>query len=114
MKTQGRSLNSIMTEVTKGLRNKSYGNRIRFKYKMSRLDGKKVARHRKIAQLALGKPLPPKAVVHHFDLDPSNNEPTNLIVCQDIHYLNLIVRRTKEIVRRDIAADLVSRLKLFK
>lgn len=41
-----------------------------------------------IAEKALGKPLPPKAVVHH-------HTPTQLVVCQDQAYHMLIHKRTK-------------------
>lgn len=43
---------------------------------------------------ALGKPLPDKVVVHHVDGDRGNNEPGNLVICQDQEYHMLLhVRR---------------------
>jgi hypothetical protein len=39
-----------------------------------------------VAENALGKPLPKKAVVHHVNEIPSDNSPTNLIVCPDQKY----------------------------
>jgi hypothetical protein len=51
--------------------------------------------HREIAERALGKPLPPKAHVHHFDDHGRNNTHTNLVVCQDIAYHKLLHRRQR-------------------
>jgi hypothetical protein len=51
--------------------------------------------HVLIVEQALGKLLPPKAVVHHFDLDPTNNTPTNLVVCPDQAYHFLLHRRQR-------------------
>lgn len=47
------------------------------------------------AEQALGKPLPPKAVVHHVDSNRWNNANTNLVICQDQHYHMLIHVRTR-------------------
>lgn len=49
--------------------------------------------YRKIAEKALGKPLPKGAQVHHLDVDPTHNHPTNLVVCPDAAYHMLIERR---------------------
>lgn len=45
-------------------------------------------RYREIAQKALGKPLPPGAVVHHLDGDELNNANTNLVICPNEAYHN--------------------------
>jgi hypothetical protein len=46
-----------------------------------------------IAESVLGKPLPEKSVVHHIDGNPSNNEKTNLLICEDNNYHKLIHQR---------------------
>ena len=46
--------------------------------------------HRVLAERALGKPLPKGAVIHHADNDPSNNDTTNLVICPDESYHNLL------------------------
>lgn len=51
--------------------------------------------HVTLAEKALGKPLPKGAVVHHVDQNPSNNEPTNLVVCPDRAYHQLIHQRMR-------------------
>lgn len=51
--------------------------------------------HVLIAEKALGKPLPPKAHVHHVDGDHMNNAPSNLVICQDMAYHKLLHYRTR-------------------
>jgi hypothetical protein len=48
-----------------------------------------------IAEQALGKRLPKKAQVHHFDEDKSNDANTNLVVCEDLTYHKLLHRRQR-------------------
>lgn len=51
--------------------------------------------HILIAEKAMGKPLPPGAVVHHMDMNRSNNQPMNLVVCPDHAYHMLLHRRMR-------------------
>lgn len=54
-----------------------------------------VAEHIYIASKALGKPLPPKAIVHHADGDSMNNTPSNLVICPDDEYHKLLHMRMR-------------------
>lgn len=54
-----------------------------------------VLQHVLVAERAIGRPLPAGAVVHHVDGDGSNNEPANLVVCQDRAYHALIHQRER-------------------
>lgn len=51
--------------------------------------------HITIAEHALGKPLPPDAVVHHADGNKLNNEPSNLVICPDNDYHQLLHLRMR-------------------
>lgn len=57
----------------------------------------RVLEHVLIAERALGKPLPPKAIVHHSDRDRSNNLNGNLVICQDQAYHVLLHYRMRAI-----------------
>ena len=54
-----------------------------------------VLEHILIAEKALGRHLPPKAEIHHIDEDPSNNDPSNLVICQSRSYHKLLHRRLR-------------------
>ena len=55
--------------------------------------GKGRRRYRVTVEKILGKPLPPGAVVHHWDENRMNNVPSNLAVFPDEAYHNLIHMR---------------------
>jgi hypothetical protein len=57
--------------------------------------------HRLIAERALGKPLPEKSVVHHFNADGRDNGPGNLVLCEDQSYHLLLHARQRAIESRE-------------
>lgn len=59
-------------------------------YLIHRINGKGIRAHRKIVEDILGKKLPNGAVVHHVDHDRLNNSPSNLVVCPNAAYHNLL------------------------
>lgn len=54
-----------------------------------------VFEHILVCEKALGKPLPHGAVPHHHDGNQGNNAPSNLVVCQDLAYHNLLHQRQR-------------------
>lgn len=62
-------------------------------YKMARANGVNRSIHRQRAEKALGKPLPPGAVVHHADGSKSVTAP--LVICQDVVYHNFLHARMR-------------------
>ena len=55
-----------------------------------------VLEHILIVEKAMGKPLPPGAVVHHHNEDGTDNETSgNLVACQDDAYHKLLHRRLR-------------------
>ena len=57
--------------------------------------GTTVDEHRLICQRALGRPLPKGTVVHHVDGNGKNNEPSNLVLCENANYHHLLHRRER-------------------
>ena len=51
--------------------------------------------HRLIVEAILGKPLPPKAEIHHVNGIKTDNRPDNLVVCPDSAYHALLHLRQK-------------------
>ena len=50
---------------------------------------------RAIAEKAIGHSLPPSAIVHHFNKNTSDDNNTNLVICQDTKYHFLLHRRER-------------------
>lgn len=65
-------------------------------YRYAKYRGKLVMLHRALAEQALGKPLPPKAVVHH--VDGKHAEGSRLVICQDQRYHFLLHIRQRTLV----------------
>ncbi len=70
-------------------------------YRVLTINGKNVYEHIHLAERALGRKLPYKAVVHHMNGDPSDNfTPFNLVICQDQAYHLLLHRRARELEKQ--------------
>jgi len=54
-----------------------------------------IQRARLIAEKALGKFLPKKAVTHHINHIKNDDDPTNLVICENSTYHNLLHRRER-------------------
>lgn len=57
--------------------------------------GSTKAEHIVIAEAAMGKTLPVGAEVHHVDENKANNAPSNLVICPDRAYHQLLHRRMR-------------------
>lgn len=60
-----------------------------------------VREHHLVVEEAIGKPVPEGAVVHHIDGDVTNNEPSNLVLCEDNAYHLLLHRRQARLEATD-------------
>ena len=67
-------------------------------YWMKSTNGRQQYAHIMMAESAIGKKLPAGAQVHHVDGNPSNNDPSNLVVCPDQKYHRLLHRRTDALI----------------
>jgi hypothetical protein len=54
-----------------------------------------VREHVRIIEKIIGKPLPKKSLIHHLNLDRSDNRHSNLIVCDNTAYHFLLHKRTR-------------------
>ena len=66
-------------------------------YKRIRHQGKETREHRIIAEKALGRPLRGSEQVHHVDENRSNNKNSNLVICPDNAYHQLLHKRQREL-----------------
>ena len=57
--------------------------------------GRSVRFHRHVVESVLGRKLPNKAVIHHIDHNRLNNDPSNLVVCPDSAYHQLLHKRER-------------------
>lgn len=64
-------------------------------YRRTMIDGVTQFDHIRVAEKALGKPLPKGAEVHHVDENRSHNVGTNLVICPDAAYHDLLHLRMK-------------------
>ena len=64
-------------------------------YRATMIDGVLMRDHIRIAEKALGKPLPPMAVVHHVNEDRADNRNENLVICPNQEYHHLIHKRMR-------------------
>ena len=62
-------------------------------YRATTLDGVRKFDHIRVAEKALGKPLPKGSRVHHFNEDRSDNRPENLVICPSAKYHTLLHMR---------------------
>ena len=80
----------------------TYGQKIPYVHKQGYLrmlvDGKYVLEHVFLAEKALGRSLPSKAVVHHMNNNPADNHtPFNLVICPDQAYHFLLHKRARKL-----------------
>lgn len=87
------TLNEILNRISRTKGNR--GNRLR--YKKARLMGIRSSKHRILAELALGKPLPPGAEVHHLNGKHWDNNYGNLVICPDHGYHMLLHERMRQL-----------------
>lgn len=91
--TRHQMLHGFVTVWKGGRRQITDGRWVRMIYRPDSPRGKYQYEHIYLAEKALGKHLPPRALVHHFNEDHSDNSPGNLVICQDQSYHRLLHTR---------------------
>ena len=66
-------------------------------YRQGSVSGDRKYEHIRVAERALGRPLPAGAEVHHVNEDRSDNEPSNLVICPSLKYHALLHMRMKAV-----------------
>jgi hypothetical protein len=64
-------------------------------YLFRTINGRTVYLHTEIAEVILGKPLPPEAEIHHINGDPADNHPENLVICPNHEYHMILHQRQR-------------------
>jgi hypothetical protein len=93
-----RSRGAVKGQPQRFVRGHSGRAKIGRRYRESKVGGRNGDRsyeHIRVAEKALGKPLPKGANVHHVDGNKRNNDPGNLVICQDMKYHKLLHIRTE-------------------
>lgn len=72
------------------LRNKKGTGTLSRGYRLIQVDGKRKFEHVVIAEKVLGKKLPSKAAVHHVNGIKDDNRNSNLVICPDAAYHNML------------------------
>ena len=62
------------------------------------VNGKSVLEHIVVAERILGRKLPSGAQVHHVDLNRTNNDPSNLVICPSDAYHKLLHQRLRALL----------------
>lgn len=70
---------------------------MKYQHRRDHHTGANTREARRIAEKALGKPLPPDAEVHHVDGDPAKHT-ANLVICEDNSYHKLLHVRTEALM----------------
>ena len=80
--------------LTRLIRDSGAGTIMNHGYTMHQINGRSVLNHVLIAEKALGKRLPKGSEVHHVDGSRTNDNNSNLVICQDRTYHKLLHMRT--------------------
>lgn len=64
-------------------------------YRILSINGKPILEHKLIVEKAIGRKLKDKEEIHHVNMIRSDNRPSNLVVCPDHYYHELLHVRTE-------------------